>query len=447
MIFSMAKEKKTNSGGHKKQSSTLVAIDLGSSVIRIVAGEVQNDGQVTITYYSQIPSIGIIAGSVCDLPALSNALSTFVNEYETQTQSSLEHCVINITGFHIKSYNDEGNATVQSRVVSVIDKNKAIENARSVRPPDGNHIIHVIPQNYIVENNADVINPIGLHAMRLGVAVHLITCSKDQEQNFRSAITSLSSNVAVDQVVFSGIAAADAVLTEAEKEIGVCLIDFGGGTVDVCVYDKKKLVISFSIDRGGNKITEAIASEFHVPLYMAELLKTRHGVAHRDLMTEEEYQNHLYKIPARIEDGLEEDVFIDTIIMADVIARGIGDICNSICNVIERHVRELKSGHLNLGAGFVITGGMAKLRGVDKLVASCLNPRHNGIPAKVKIGRCIGVTGDEPQIRDPDHAVSVGLLRFSKFASDENSAKEEDVPQGKGKRTLKAIKDWLSKEF
>ena len=443
MLFSQNSGKNQTMRRSSDAQKVLVAIDIGSSMIRLIAGEVLDDGQVKVLFYRETKSAGISNGAVSDLAALSNRLSTLVQVFESEFGVNLSHCILGIAGRHIESKNASGAATVQNKIVSLYDRDKAIENARSVRLTDGHHIIHVIPQFYTVENTSDITNPIGLSAMRLDVKVHIISCSRDQENNFRSAIAKISPNVLIDHVVYNGIAASDAVLTEGEKEIGVGLIDFGGGTVNVTVYDRKRMVFSFGLERGGFEITRRIATYFALPLSVAEQLKNEYGVAFPRMLSPEDKKRRFKITLNNSEEG--EECIVSKLELADLIYQGLEDIFYSIRDRIESLSR--KNGMvLSLGAGFVLTGGMAKTKGIEELAAYRLAPDSNSV-VKVKIGKARGVTGFKEEPIGPDKSVCVGMLRFGKSVMNERNYETERAEQTGVKSVFGKIKDWFSREL
>lgn len=430
-------------------SNVIVAVDIGSAVLRMIAGEVNADGQIRVISYKECPSAGMSSGAVSDLSLLSDRLSNLVQDFEQDTGISLAHIIIGIAGRHIESRNEYGTTTVQARTVTVLDKNRAIENAQSVRFTEGSHIIHVVPQNYEIDSSTEITNPIGLYAMRLDVRVHIISCNRDQENNLRTALQSLSPNIFIDKVIFNGIAAADAVLTDGDKEIGVCLIDIGAGTVNVIVYDHKKLVISFGLSRGGDMITRAIATHFGLPLDIAEMLKKKFGIAHYELLTEEE-RTRIIKIPINYGDGTTEEYPVPLEELAKVITYNLIDLVRSISDKIEHISREMNSTY-NLGSGFVLTGGAVQLRGMDRFASVFLSPNNyqqTGVTSTVKVKIAVprGVVGDD-SIFSPDKVVSVGLLRFGSNALNEKQMQGPVEDDSKVKNMYHKFKDWFTREF
>ena len=426
------------------ERSLLIGIDIGTSWLRLIAGTVDADGAVTVRFYREVKSSGMNAGSVSDLFALSDALTLLMQDVEPKLGHALDHCLLGIAGRHIESRNEHGTATVQNRIVSRVDRDHCIENARSVKLTEGNHIIHVIPQFYTCDNGSEIINPIGLSAMRVEVQVHIISCSRDQENNLRSAIQRVSSDVMIDRFVFTGIAAADAVLSLDDKNIGVCLIDYDAGTVNVAVYDRQRLIISFGLERGGNAITRAIALRYGLPLSLAEEIKCKYGAASSTLLSESDRKMSL-QVSVGGADGQDEKVFISKADLADVIASGLQDVFNAVSDQIEHCSRDMGI-VLNLGAGFVLTGGVAKTRSIEKLATLALSPNGYDL-VKVKVGNPRGVTWCDDSPVGPDKAVSVGLLRFGRSDLDDRLQGEQGAQQEKGSSLWAKIKEWFHKEL
>ncbi len=421
----------------------LIAFDLGSSKLRLAAGEVAPDGAVRLIYFKEAPSFGINSGAVSDLSALAEALKFLAQDFESVTGIKITRCIMGIAGRHIYSRNTHGTATVQGRMISLTEKNAAIENARSVKDMNegGKHIIHVIPQQFAVDDN-EVDNPIGLHALRLDVDVHLISCNKDQENNLRSAIARLSSEAAVEFTAYNGIAAADAVLTEDEKDIGVCLIDYGAGTVNVAVYERKKLILSFGLQRGGNEISRQIATRYGLPQLQAEKIKYKYGVAHRDLLNDNE-RNTIVGVSVRVDGVVEEKVEIPMDSLAELMTTYILDISHSVHDFIEAYTRSAGM-VLNLGAGIVLTGGMANVRGIDRLFSSSFSSSY----VKVKIGTPRQVEKAESLDLGPESAVAIGLLRCAREKLNERqSVADENAGKGVGRNVLDRIRRWIRTEL
>lgn len=441
--------------GQKNADEPLIAIDIGSTVIRIIAGRVDSDGQVEIIGYSQAQSKGVTKGAVTDIQELGMSLASLVREFMDQYHIQFDKCMVAVPGCFIRSYNEHGTATVVSGMVTIADRNHAIENARAGLNLDSeSELIHVIPQNYITQTSQDVINPVGQYAKRIEVNTHIIDCQKSHTMNLRSVISMISADMCISDIIYSGIAASNAVLTEGEKEIGVCHIDIGGGTVSVTVYDNKRLILSFGFSSGGDMITQAIAKRFGLSMNAAEKLKISQGFADPQYMPPEIQEA---KINVRMKDPFtDQDVIIP--VSAGDLASEIKSCLTNICWLIGDKISRFVSDHqisLRLGAGFVLTGGVANTKYIDRVIDTELIQRTASYYSqiginKVRIGRARGVHCDLFDVRAlqmPELAVAVGLLRCGNSSLTENYSSEiPDEPKGVKSRIQK-IKEWFSREL
>ncbi len=419
--------KKSAAAQEDENQDALVALDIGSTKIRLIAGEV-NDGDVlTVTYYAECPSQGMDNGAITDLRKLSNQVALLVADYK-ENGREFTHCYIGIAGRYIQSANLQGGTVVPTHIVTEADREHAIENAAANRIGEYQRIIHIIPQNYQIADTREITNPIDLSAQRLDVNIHAITCDEDQEQNLRRAISSTSGDIHVDHVIFNGIAAADAVLSEEDKAIGVCLVDWGGGAINVALYDKSCLVHTFGIDYGGANITRDIATRFGLPLATADFLKRNYGVAHPNLLPEQERVQKL-QVPL----DPRNPKYMTYVSMGDL-ASTIAISMIDTFQLIHQHIENFKSKqnlHLTLGGGYVFTGGVTNMRGFKPLAASKLGV--NGVKAKVQIGTPRSVECNFNQVLPaevsandlstsllcPSGATAIGLLRFGHALKEE----------------------------
>lgn len=422
----------------------LYALDIGTSKIRLIEGNVLSTGELEISYYADIPSSGMVNGSVSDLNKLSEQISTLIQRYKQDTEKSFSKCFIGIAGRHILSQNEKGFATVPSHKVTEVDRENALEHARSAKFSEYNHLLHVIPQAYEIDDITDIDNPVGLSTLRLGVGVHLIACNEDQENNLRAAFEKLDNKIQIEHVIYNGIAAADAVLTQEEKEIGVCVIDFGGGTINVAVYDRSKLVLTFGLDKGGSNVTRDIATNFSIPLRSAEVIKLGYGVAHPYLLSEKEASAHL-----AINEP-EDKILILRRNLSTVVGISLSDLFSTISDRLDRY-RQSYGLDLSIGAGFVLTGGVASTTGITTLASNKLTD-PDGTRAKVRVGLPRNVIGNYEELKSPDMATAIGLLRFGHALRRDKLNKNLVIKELKKNnsmfsRALIWTKDWLSKEF
>ncbi|MCR5085484.1 MAG: cell division protein FtsA [Succinivibrionaceae bacterium] len=424
----------------EREGDQVVAIDLGSSTLRIVAGEVMGDGRIRVVAREEHPSAGIVGGAVSNLSALENALAGLINDFTQKHGIAIRHCYIGVAGCFIEARNERGSATVLSQRVSEEDRQNAIENAAAVVSQDNYHLIHILPQVYEVENSSEVIDPVGLSARRVQVRAHIIFCDRNHESNLKTALSSVSPDIsAEDGVVYSGLAAADAVLTESEKDIGVCVINLGDSTVDVTVYERGRILFSFGMRHGGRAITRSIAEYIGIPLQDAESVKVEKGAAQVAALTEEERVSRYYT------DERKTQTFT-LVQVSDIIRSALVSIFNTIIDHISRYAEQQNDSgtNISLGAGFVLTGGVARTRGIVQLAESALSPSPTQ-NVKVRVGVPRAIAGDEDMVA-PEYAVVAGLLRAGRNIREMRGLPGGGAQERKGswfQRMVQAIKDEL----
>ncbi len=433
---------------HANAQEPLLAMDIGSNKIRLIVGEVNDNGEVNVTYFDECPSDGVLNSSVSDIDKLSNKLSSLIESYEAETEQTFSQCVIGMSGIHIESINYSGEANVPTGKITEIDRNTAIDHAAMYKFSESQHLIHVVPQAYFTKRDNEVSNPIGMSSSYIKVNAHLITCNEDQENDLRAAFERLSSNISIDEVIYNGIAAADAVLSQEQKEIGVCLVDIGGGSTSVAVYDKGKLVMTFGLKLSGNSITQHVATKLNLPLRVAEFAKRTCGLAHPCLL---EDGPEFYSVTPK---GYSDPCLISVKELATNIGFELMDITRVVLNRVQGYYKETGQS-LALGAGFVITGGVAKTVGIDLLIQATL--KDDKVKTVVNIGKPRGVTyeGDEEEaakLDSPEWATAIGLLRVAYSMEQDRQRRREAVDAYKSQsgtvaKTLSWIKAWLAKEF
>lgn len=440
-----------------ENQDALVALDIGSSKLRLISGEITDEGILAIKYYAERNSAGMENGAITDLSKLSDKITQLISDYKANGHE-LTHCYMGIAGRYIKSANLQGGAVVATHVVEEADRVKAIEDAAAKRFSDYQRIIHIIPQGYQIGDTREITNPIGLNAQRLDVSVHVISCDEDQEQNLRSVMVQVDNDINVDHVIFNGIAASDAVLSEEDKAIGVCLVDWGGGAINVSIYDKSSLIHTFGLDYGGSRITRDIATRFGLPLATAEYLKCNFGVAHPNLL-EQKLKDTLLKVPLDPQNA-DDYIYISYYDLAQTIAISMIDTMAQILLRID-NFRRSQNFHSTLGAGYIFTGGVAKTQGLVQLAKSKMS--DNGVKPKVKIGKPRSVIGDFNQtegeqdsaanaaILDPSCATAIGLLRFGYALKDEerllHNQSEHKTTRGPFSKIYHWTRNWLSGEL
>lgn len=437
---------------HSKQEDELdplLAVDIGSSKIRLIAGTVEDGGEVHVLYYRDYPSAGVTNGAVSDIDKLSARLSQLVLDYKEAMDLPFEHCVINISGGQIISANNSGQCAVSTRKVTEVDRLNAINVARSVEFDQENHIIHVIPQNYETDSSSEVTNPLDMSSLRLKANVHLIACNESQENNLRTAFERVSPNIKIDEVLYSGLAAADAVLSQEDKDIGVCLIDLGGGTINVALYDRGKLVFSLGRADCGGRITRDIATSCGIQLKPAEFLKINCGVAHPMLLEDPDVG---YAFTPHADS--KEQLKVSGQALARSICLSLWDIFGIVNNKIDAFTKN-EAVNVALGAGVVLTGGVANTKGIVPLGLSFFENDGKNRKIKVRVGVPRGFdvgSGVDEDLKNPEYATAIGMLRLAAAIDRDRARDRKALSDFKNSnrsfaKLLSSIKNWLNREF
>ena len=440
----------------------IYALDIGSSFIRLVSGIVEPNKQIKIQGMRECVSHGMVQGHISDINSLASQIAYLIQDYQKTQGVTIEKIVSGVPGCFIVAENQQGHSTIQSGTIEKSDRNKAVRMAMAgVQFNAADYsIIHAIPQQYVTESSEQVTNPIGMYAKPLSASVHVIGCSFMYKNNIEKAIRMTNPDLDVCSIIYAGNAASSAVLTDAEKEIGVIHVDIGGGTVNVTVYEGKRQLLSFGIDDGGNYITKMIAKEFSISMKNAEFIKCNYGCADSRFLSEDN-ANISIRIPDTDSNTTQvssSEVAVRNGTLADVINRGIRSMCELIFQRINFYGSStLKS--LEIGGGIVLTGGTSKLPGIEQVFSEWVrdyNFQDNTFlkcNTKVRVGHPIGISlfenaGDPAVISDSDKAVAIGLLRSARFDDLKQYTDDERNEKGKkGKGILGAALEWISREL
>ena len=467
------KKKNNNAVAKSDKEELITALDIGSSHLRLLSGYVGPDKQIRIRGYKEIKSVGYSNGEINDIGKLAGSIASIVQQFQNEYGIEVKDVVTGVPGHVIQGENQQGNITVSSGQVTETDRNRAIENAAAgLQQLNRNDfvVIHKNPQNYSTESSENIVNPIGFYAKRLDVNVHFIGCKGLYKKNIEQAVSMISSNIHTKNVIYVGNAVSAAAITENEKEIGVIQADIGGGTISFTVYDAGKQLISQGISDGGDYITNSIAREFAIPKQSAEELKLKYGIASPDIIPDDQKNYQLkVEVPTQFSNQTEE-VTITLGELSAVIYRCLGSMFELLFQRITSHGKSfLKS--LDIGAGVVLTGGTAMLRGIDTVLSDYINyytqnPANEFLHcnSKVRIGVPVGLRMcDDIRIPNelrnsmapgivarPDQAVVFGLLRVAKFHNLEqysNSRSRNDDSDEVGKGFLGNFKNWMKREL
>ena len=373
------------------RETVLVGIDAGTTKVTTLIGEVARSGDVNIIGYGIGPSAGMKKGMVANIDQTVNSIATSIEKAERLSGYKISSAFVGVGGSHITSQNSRGVVAVSGhkREVSREDVGRATDAAKAVQVPSNRELLHVIPRGFIVDGQDGIKDPLGMSAVRLEVETHIVAGAATSVQNLSKCIT--QANVQIDELVINSIAAAEAVLTETEKDLGVLVADIGGGTTDIAIFADGAIYHSAVLPVGGINVTNDVAIGLRTSLDLAEEIKIRHGTANLAEVQPEELLN-----VAVLGEG--DGQTIQRKRLSEVIEARMGEIYQLIHEEVKR------SGHGGmLPAGAVLTGGGARLSGAAELAREVLQ-------MPVRIGAPQGVGGLMDQLGNPAFATPIGLL-------------------------------------
>ncbi|PWB41533.1 MAG: cell division protein FtsA [Rhodocyclales bacterium] len=408
----------------KEVKNLIVGLDIGTSKIVAIVAELTPEGRLEILGLgSHQESRGLKKGVVVNIEATVNAISRVVQEVELMADCKVKEVYTGIAGSHIKSFNSNGMVAIKDKEVSPMDVDRVIETARAMPIPSDQQILHILTQEFIVDGQDGVREPIGMSGVRLEVRTHIVTGAVSAAQNIVKCVRRCG--LEVIDLVLQPLASSYAVLTEDEKELGVCLVDIGGGTTDIAVFTQGAIRHTAVIPVAGDQITNDIAHALRTPTTEAEEIKIHYGVALQQLADPEE----MFEVPGIGERGPRR---LSRQALADVIEPRVTELYELIQSELRR------SGYQELlSSGIVLTGGSSVMRGMVELGEEIFH-----MPVRLGIPKYAGSLAEV--VQHPRYATAMGLLL-------EGMAQKKRGIQAHQTRTFKQVlgnmKSWFEKNF
>jgi cell division protein FtsA len=350
---------------HQTDSFLITALDIGTSKVNALIAACTSDA-VNIIALGRSPSYGLKKGIVTNIEATTQAIHQAINEAERMANTKVSRVYTGIAGSHIRSFNSYGTVAIENQEVSQQDMDRVMEGAQAVAIPKDQKFLHILPQEFIVDHQSGIREPIGMSGVRLEAKVHIVTGSVNATQNIIKCVQRCG--LEVSDIVLEQLASSQAVLTEDEKELGVCLLDIGGGTTDIAVFTGSAIRHTAVIPIAGDHVTRDIAVLLHTATHSAESIKRQHACAMPDLAA-----NEWIEIPS-VSDKSTRDIAVKA--LAEVVHARYEELFNLVKLELQ------KSGYWNqLPVGFVLTGGGAHVKGVLELAAQIFDsPVRYGFP-------------------------------------------------------------------
>lgn len=408
----------------KLEKNLIVGLDIGTSKVVAIVGEITLDGEIEIIGIGSHPSRGLKKGVVVNIESTVQSIQRAVEEAELMAGCQIHSVFAGIAGSHIRSLNSHGIVAIRDKEVSIADVERVIDAARAVAIPADQKILHILPQEFIIDNQESIREPIGMSGVRLEAKVHMVTGAVSAAQNIIKCVRRCG--LEVDDIILEQLASSHSVLTEDEKELGVCLVDIGGGTTDIAVFTEGAIRHTAVIPIAGDQVTNDIAVALRTPTQYAEEIKLKYACALTQLASIEE----TIEVPsvgdrparrlarqtlAEVVEPRYEELF--TLIQAELRRSGFEDLC---------------------AAGVVLTGGSSKMEGAVELAEEIFH-------MPVRLGHPQYVTGLVDVVRTPIHSTGVGLLLFG---NQNRSMRESEARMGNGfKSVVQRMKSWFQGNF
>ena len=408
----------------REDKNLIVGLDIGTSKIVTIVAELLPEGTLKVIGLGQHPSRGLKKGVVINIDSTMQAIQRSIEEAELMADCKIKTVFTGIAGNHIKSLNSHGMVKIKDAEVTQMDVDRVVETARAVALPADQQILHILTQEFIIDGQDDVREPLGMSGMKLEVKVHIVTGAVAAAQNIVKCIKRCG--LEVSDLILQPLASSIAVLTEDEKELGVCLVDIGGGTTDIAVFKNGAIRHTAVIAIAGDQITNDVAVAFRTPTQSAEDIKIKHGCALRQLAEARE----VVEVPGL--DGREaRQLSLQT--LAEVIEPRVVELYELVLQELRRSGMEEM-----IASGIVITGGSAMMRGMLELGEEIFH-----MPVRMGMPRYVG--GLSEVVSNPRYATGVGLILMGKQQLERHlTVQMESSSVG---RVFDKMKSWFQGNF
>ncbi len=406
------------------ERNLVVGLDIGTSKISVAVGEITPDNQLSIVGVGNQPARGMDKGGVNDLNLVIQSIQRAINEAELMADCHITSVYLGISGKHISCQNENGMVPINDKEVLQDDVDNVIHTARSVPISAERRMLHVLPQEYSIDCQDGIKSPIGMSGVRMEAKVHIVTCANDMAKNIVKCVERC--DLTADQLIFSALASSYAILTDDEKELGICVVDMGAGTMDIAVFTGGALRHTAVIPVAGNQVTSDIAKIFRTPLSHAEDIKVKYACALRQMVS------------------MEENIEVPSVggrparsMSRHTLAEVVEPRYQELFELIQEELRECGLED-QIAAGYVLTGGTAKMEGVVEFAEEIFQ-----MPARV--AQPTDVCGLKEYVNDPTYSTVVGLLHYGMQANQQqnNEQKKSESVGSIGSRILA----WFKGEF
>jgi cell division protein FtsA len=411
--------------GKRTDRNIIVGLDVGTSKVVALVGELKDDSSIEVIGIGSAPSRGLKHGVVVNIDSTVQSIQRAIEQAELMAGVDIQSVYTGIAGSHVRSLNSHGIVAIKDKEVTTGDITRVMDAAQAVALPADQRIVHVIPQEYVIDNQDGIRDPIGMSGVRLEARVHIVTGAESAAQNIQKCVQRCG--LEVEGIVLEQWASSFAVLTEDEKELGVCLVDIGGGTTDIAVFSGGALRHTAVIPIAGDQVTNDIAVSMRTPTQYAEDIKIRYACALSRLPNSDD----TIEVPS-VGDRPPRRLARQT--LAEIVEPRYEELFGLIADELRRSGFEAA-----IAAGIVLTGGSSRMEGAVDLAEEIFHvPVRLGVPQ--------GVTGLGDVVRNPMNATGVGLLLYARAQFSEGAGGIASV-KTEIKSAFSKVRDWLHSYF
>jgi cell division protein FtsA len=375
----------------KNETDVLVSLDIGTSKIVCLIAQTIDSHTLEVVSMGSYPSSGLKKGVVVNIDATTDAIQKSVEQAMLSFDGKIKNVYVGVAGNHIRSLNSHGIVGIKDKEVTSQDIDRVIEAAQAVAIPSDQRVLHVLPQEFVIDEQDSIREPLGMSGVRLESHVHLVTCAANAIQNIEKCVK--RSGLNIDGFVLEQLASSYSVLSDDEKELGVCIVDIGGGTTDIAIFNNGSITFTGVIPIAGDQVTSDIAVALRTPTPQAEDIKQKYGCAVSDFTQDDE----VIAVPGV---GGRPPRDLSRRSLAEIIEPRYVELFELVKAEIERNGFENK-----IPAGIVLTGGTSQIEGAVELAESIFQ-------TSVRLGNPENFTGMESILKNPIYATSIGLLGY-----------------------------------
>lgn len=409
-------------------SNVVIGLDIGTSKIAAIVGKVKPGGEIEVIGMGTHPSKGLKKGVVVNIDSTVESIQRAIDEAERMSGIKASSVSVGIAGSHINSFNSNGMVAISHQEVQEQDVQRVIDAAQTIAIPGDQEVLHILPQEFMIDNQGGIREPVGMSGVRLEAKVHMVTGSVSAAQNIAKCVEKCA--LRVDNFILEQLASSEAVLSEDEKELGVCLVDIGGGTTDIAVFQNGAIRHTAVIPVAGDQVTNDIAVALRTPTSAAEEIKRKYACALPQLIAQDE-EIEVASVGDRPARCLSRHTLVEV----------IEPRYEELFQLIQAELRRANFEN-KIAAGIVLTGGSSMVEGAVELAEEVFH-------MPVRLGVPMGVSGLKEEVSSPSFATTVGLLMYAKeHQSFSNNATSSGKNQPLSEESiLIKMKNWFSNSF